>query len=250
MSSNKRSFVKTYKSKTRSYAKRPSSNAKLAAARMVANSSTRGFLGIENKFIDTSSAIAIASSADGSGGEVDPAAPLSSLSVMAEGDGPSSRDGRQIQLTNVFVNGQVTGSAVGAATVADGYIYIALVQDRQTNGQQLRSEDVFVNPGAASFTSPYPLRNLAYTKRFRVLDHVRVGLDSELYTSGAVVGSVGGHSSFQLSHRFKTPLECNFSAAGADIANCVDNSLHVIAYCDDTTLTPTINYNARVRFQG
>lgn len=249
--SHQRSSVKAYRPKPRtSFQKKPSQNAKLRAARMVANSSTRGMIGIESKFVDTWADIELAAPDDGAGGECDPAQPLAALNVMAEGDGPSSRDGRQIRVTNVFVNGLIYGGAPIAAPKWDQYVYVALVLDKQTNGLQLSSEDVFQNPSSLPNCAPFPLRNLAFTKRFRVLDHKRIFIPVELYFNGSAVNSLNGNVEFQLSHRFKVPLECNFSASGAEIANLVDNSIHVIAYCSDPAGNPKLQYNARVRFQG
>lgn len=216
---------------------------------------TMGLLGVERKFYDTQLvATNLVAPTDATGGEFDPSA-TSMISTPAQGDGAQNRDGKRIVIESVQIEG-----TVGWANSEDQVdpftwpeVFIALVLDTQSNATQINSEDVFTNSNTANLATR-PLRNMAYAERFKVLRVVRFRIDpvemnvaaSNKYTVNA---GVQGWSIFK---SFKGGLPVNFTATGttASIANVTDNSLHIIAYATSTSLTPFINYNARIRFVG
>lgn len=216
----------------------------------MANVRTGGFLGIELKYVDSalvSSALAAPTAA--AGGEQDPAT-LLALNAIAQGDGEQQRDGKQVCIKSVYVSGvvDVPVQANLTAGTIDPLIYVALVLDKQTNGAQLNSEDVFVNPGASAVTAASPLRNLQYTSRFQVLDSVVLHPPArQLSFDGTNIESSGTRVPFKLSNT--SDIITNYIATGAVVAAIQDHSLHVIAYTSTTT-GATISYNARVRFVG
>lgn len=215
------------------------------------NARTGGFLGLELKFVDYGYSAAINAPTDASSGEADPATALA-ISSIAQGDGENQRDGRMATLKSAYVTGVVTlGAQQDAADpTASPTVFIALVQDTQTNAAQLNSEDVYTNPAGVAGTASSPLRDLQYSKRFRVLDSVII---SDMYkygqADGASTASYNGPSrSFKLGWKGSIPVR--HVGNDATVASIGDNSLHVIAYSSTTSNAPTLNYNSRVRFMG
>ncbi len=227
---------------------------KYARANRRANARIGGFLGIEVKFYDTSlSANGINAPVDASAGEQDQSATICCTTVT-QGDGESQRDGKKISMRSIQVHGRVTCSQQATENTLDNStkVFIALVLDRQSNGAQLNSEDVFINPSAAVTTASDPFRNLQYSKRFRVLARKKLtfALTAATNDTGAAGGVVQGGIERSFEFFKKLNIVANYSGTTETIANSVDNSIHLIAYCTSTALTPLLSYNARLRFVG
>jgi len=134
------------------------------------------------------------------------------------------------------------------------FIYIALVLDTQTNGAQLNSEDVFTNPNGTMISAASPLRNMSYTERFKVLKKKIIRFPQPSITYD---GTNIEQSGFRIPFSFFVKLgglQTKFQA-GTTTGYCgtiVDNSLHLIAYSNNTgaSIIPLISYNARLRFVG
>lgn len=222
--------------------------------RRLMNLRTAGFLGVEKKFYDTSLvASAIPAPTDATGGEFDPSA-TSMVSTPAQGDGEQNRDGKQIACLYLEIKGQINCLSVEGAV--DPYVgtevFVACVLDSQSNGAQLNSEDVFKNTGANAVLATTPVKNLLFGKRFRILKQKCFTLTSNaLSTAGANNFAYPGvirHFSWYIP---LNGLKINFNAGTtSSIANVIDNSIHIIAYATSTAATPTISYNARLRFVG
>ncbi len=219
---------------------------------------TGGFSGIELKFLDSSLINHnIPNGAEASGGEADPLVSLS-LNPIVQGDGEDKRDGKQICLKSVYVTGFARQPRYAYSSGVDndtdiGLCFIALVLDTQTNGAQLNSEQVFVNPSGHLSLSCRPVRNLQYSSRFRVLDSVVLEFKQQFGVwNGADIHLGGNRLPFKLAADLNIPV--NYTGTDGTISTIVDNSLHVIAYNDiDTSLTdpiPQLFYNARVRWLG
>lgn len=215
------------------------------------NVRTGGYVGIEKKFYDTSKAgTALVAPSDASGGEVDPT--TGGLNTVAQGDGESNRDGRSMVMHSIHINGTIFGNAQTNQSTGDqpGHVVVALVLDTQTNGAQLNSEDVFQNSGAQTYLAASPFRNLQYVKRFKVLKKYTMTIDPpEMVYDGTNIEQSGWDIPFTMNVDLKR-LKVNFSSTTSAIANIVDNSLHLVAFCSSTDLAPAITYNARLRFSG
>jgi len=236
---------------------------KMAAARMLANAATAGFLGIEKKFLDcTRTETAIAANTDLTGGEYDPSATsgpgggsggcVDCISCPVQGDGEQQRDGKKIVIDSVILKGAVFLDASAAATAAFDpvKVFVAVVLDTQTNGAQMSSEGCFKSLGAAAELNACPLKNLLSGKRFRILksqiyDLTPIGVA----TNNANLGFNGTRRDFDWYIPFKggLPVELN-SGTTANVSNVIDNSIHVIAFA--TLGGSKITYNSRIRFQG
>lgn len=219
------------------------------------NIRTAGFIGIEKKFLDCyASAVAIGAAADCSGGEMQPEGGCTNcISAPAQGDGESNRDGRRIIIKSVFVTGTVgpTGTISDQAdVVAPPVVYVALVLDTQANGATIVSEQVYTNPNDTSLVNAYPLRNLEYSSRYRVVAHKTLNLGPvSVGTDGANTNSEAAQTRpFVLSWNGNLPV--TFTSTTADVANVSDNAFHIIAFATSTNHTPVISYNSRIRFVG
>ncbi len=230
---------------------RPAANAR-AGGRRALNQRIDGFLGIELKFYDTSLiAAALTAPTDASGGEHNPSATIS-LNTVVQGDGESNRDGRQISMRKISIQGTIRVPAQINVTASDegSLIYIALVHDSQTNAALLNSEDVFKNPGANSATAANPFRNLQFTKRFRVLAHRTIVMQNPSQVWDGTNIEVNGLVRKFSMHVDLKGMVTNYSNTTETIANITDNGLNIVAYASNTQLAPVLNYNARLRFVG
>ncbi len=219
------------------------------------NQRTGGFLGIELKFLDCAwNGVSINTSTDGSGGEIQPSSGCTSaLSVPAQGDGESNRDGRKYVIKGIFASGCIlTTPNQNQTDVSDqGGFYLALVLDTQANGATIVSENVYVNPSSAlQSIAPQPLRNLQNSKRFRVLDHVYVDIGG-MYasTDGTNTASTSNMNSPTFKLSWRGSLSCTSTGTTANVSAASDNAIHLIGY-NTGGMTSTLSGKSRMRFVG
>lgn len=215
------------------------------------NISTLGSaLGIEKKFYDTALAAgAIGAATDATGGELDPSA-TSMISTPAQGDTEQTCDGKRIIIKSVQLKGTLNNPAAAAAASPElaAKVFVAIVLDTQSNAAQMNSEDCFKNLAGTALGAPHPLRNLLFSNRFRVLKYDVFDVSHE--TLAGVSASLNSNST-ERNFDWFLPLDLpvNFNAGTtASIVNVIDNSLHVIAFGSQASIT--ITYNARIRFVG
>ncbi len=217
-----------------------------------ANLRTGGYIGMENKFYDSKLVTdPLATNATMAGLEADPATVLG-LNAVAQGDSESNRDGRQISQHSISVKGLVRiAQAIDQTTVCESpTVFIALVLDTQTNGAQLNSENVFVNPSANTVGCVQPFINLQFAQRFKVLDSVHFKMEQpQVGWDGTNIERGGMTHQFTLYKSLKG-LRTNFKAATELNANITDNSLHLIACTSSVSCAPALTYNSRLRFSG
>lgn len=218
------------------------------------NRVTAGFLGIERKFYDTGlAATSLVAGTDQSGGEVDPSA-TSMVSTPAVGDTEQNRDGKQISCLYLQINGSLALGAQEAVVdpIGGTMAFVAVVLDTQTNGAQMNSEDCFKNTIASATLTANPMRNLLFGTRFRILKERMFNLDPKTIAQNAA----NDYSWQGVRKYFKWfiplgGLKINFnSGTTASVANVIDNSIHIIAFTNNTAGVPAISYNARLRFVG
>lgn len=224
--------------------------------RTLLNPRVQGFLGLEKKYFDTAiqATQVITNPAGFTDGIYNPQlsfADSNSVSAPSQGPGPQQRIGKSITITGVYLRGTIFISSqqdIAARPNAFHY-FVALVLDTQTNGAQCTSSDIFQNQSAGVSTIHVPLRNLINSKRFRILKSEHGTVQANDYSSDGSSWYTAG-----MAHTFDffVPLELqvNFAdASGSDIANVIDNSLHVVASSNYSGYS-FIEYNARIRFLG
>jgi len=205
----------------------------------------------ERKYYDSQySAVVVATSTSFASAEADPTT-LNTLCVPVTGDDYNNRTGRKIQVLSIKVNGSISMAAQADQTAADSgaAIRLLLVQDQQTNGAQLNSEDVLSSGDASSATNFF--QNPAFFGRFRVLKDKRISVQNPTLTyDGTNIEQSGMIKLWKMTIKFKKPVVVHFNATnGGTIADLVDNGLHFIAGCSNVSFTPTLSYYSRVSYK-
>lgn len=209
-----------------------------------------GYLGLERKFVDaqlTSTALTTAMST----AILDPTT-TSSLCGIAQGDGPSNRDGKQVKMSGLYIRGKFRmPSNEGNQNPFTGCIVrYGVVRDKQTNGAQCAGNVVFDATPTSDWQS---FNNLEYSKRFDILYDKTVKLNINTMSQNGV----DNFSMGDWVYPFKINLpfindQVNYlsSATTGVIASITDVSYHFFAIVSSDTFAPTVDYAVRARFYG
>jgi len=213
---------------------------------------TSGALSLtESKVFDTFYSAAIpAITTSWSSGIADPATFLC-LCVPVVGAALNQRIGRAINYFKIKIRGQVKCAAQTAQSASEtsSSIRVLLVVDKQTNAAamtaaQLMAPDASTNMSVASF------QNTDNFGRFQVLKDKRFVITNANLVGSPTAGDVaqqGMVKLFKINYTFRKPLTAHFNATnGGTIADIVDNSLHVVAACDNASYVPQLQYACRV----
>lgn len=214
-------------------------------------------LGVEMKFLDTSgSNIAITAPVDGTGGEMQPTFGCTGcLNAPATGTTVNQREGAKVIGKSMHVDGIVSIGAQAAQAGADNApeVYIAMVLDRQANGATLSSGQVFVNPLNNSVGAPVPFRNPSFGERYKVLKVCRIHVPPLPIASkaAATIDQDGTQMRFQMYVKLHDlPVKFTTASTTANVTAVIDNAIHMVAYCGDTSTAPTLYYNSRFNYIG
>lgn len=231
-------------------ARRQSYRAGLRAANRAKNARTSGFVDIENKFLDselTATALTagwVSLNPTGTGC-------TDSISVPAQGDGESERDGRVYHINSVHVKGLITKASDEStgSPLGDCPVRVILYWDTQTNASEAVATDIM---DAGGTTDLLAFRNLQNSKRFVVLKDKTMMIRSEHMNEGAV--NSFAHSSvqipFQFNKKFKKPIKVRCAGTTANVSSVQDNNLGIAAITGDAAQGYQIQYQARIRFTG
>lgn len=239
-----------YKKRAHNYAKKSLRRYNKRAKRR--NTRVGGFLGIELKFYDTSTLLrSVLADGDLLGGEFDPVG-INALNAIPQGDGESQRIGRVATIKSIHVFGHFRFPEITVSAAVEPLIYIALVQDKQTNGAQLNSEDVFVNPSLSGVLGATPMKNLQNASRFTVLQQMQLVPKPIVAVSDGVVGGIAYNTQYL---PFSMTKQCNqrviYNGTTETVSNITDHSFHIIAFTsEDNVVALQLSYNCRIRFVG
>lgn len=259
---------KSYRSRRKSKHKKlmtKRSTITAAVKRALLNSTTSGLLGIEKKFHDvmwggalqyndpTSATYPATAFAEDNG-------TIRNLFNINRGSGPSERIGDKCTIVSLYCKGHVVFpgwnnvdiGGLFAGNIRNQHVFIALVQDKQTNGARFTVNDVYTKLVAQNTAGP--LRNMANTSRFRVLktwDYYR-NLDALLQPAGGASDAPDIVKKFEWSMKVNIPLQYTNATTTGHIADLMDNSLHLIAFYDDNAwiAAPSLHYCLRARYTG
>lgn len=209
----------------------------------------RPILPAEKKFVDQSVAIAQGMTANTAwaAGELDPAT-NNCINAVAQGSGNSQRVGMKYAVHSIEVSGQLQVPAEANQTAGDTAIttFIALVWDKQTNAAQLNSEDVYTSLAEVGAITQ-PLRNMNFSKRFKVLRTFKCVLKPPtLSWDGTNMEQGGDAHQFTWYVKFMKPVIVECSGTGATVASIMNHSFHVVGQASSTQAL--ITYNSRVRY--
>lgn len=256
-SKSKRSKKRSRKSSSKTRAAK--SRSRQAAKDRSHNVRNFGRMGIELKFFDSYVNPTTIVTVPGSYGNgiynPDPTVQGTNNSfAMSEGSGPDQRIGKQICIKSLQIRGSVASlpSAVtGPFPPPSMMVHVAVVLDRQTNGAACSGPDIFKVLSPQFPGNAFPMRNLNYGKRFKILK-------SETFSQSlAFFRLVAATTNFQPAHQVYSfdwfiPLDLivNFNENdGPDIANIIDHSLHVFVVTNYENQAQ-VGYNARIRYLG
>jgi len=211
---------------------------------------------IEEKFLDIPIVgVNLSGSSDASGGELQPTGVVTGcLSAPAQGDGASDRDGKKIIIHRCCVNGLVSIAPQSAQSTCDyiPYIFLALIQDKQTNSATVVSEQVFSNPsGNAQCAEPFI--NKSYESRYNVLDKTILKIPVPAVNGDVAAANViqsGMQLPFNLEWIGSMMVNFKTGTTTADVANVTDNSIHLIGYTSSSTMLPAVYASVRTEFIG
>lgn len=231
------------------------------------NIRTAGFLGIELKHVDykvSYSDLKVLRYTDSASAECDPVT-ANCLNALSEGSAVNQRIGRKVTNKSILIRGIINWSQwygdMAVDSVHQTNAVIFLVLDKQTNGAQLNSEDVFScpNAGGTDPTGMTAIRDLERSQRFTVLAKVVITAPQRQPIGGDALGNTylpAMNIPFEIYKKLNFETQYNATATPATCAQIVDNSLHIIGYTDypgpataiDTV--PTIIYTSRLRYVG
>jgi len=224
-----------------------------ARALATLNTRTAGFLGLEKKFYDTGLTLTgFVAPTDCVGGMLDPSA-TSMISTPAVGTSEQNREGKRIVIKSIQITGQVSTVASELAGNPPGptLVFVALVQDTQTNANQMNSQDCFKNIAGSTNVAANPVRNLLYASRFKVLKAQVFDLSAQTLSHTAADSFSVASTAAPFNWYLPCEIPVNFnSGTTAAVANVIDNSLHIVGFATTTVFSPSIAYNARIRFMG
>lgn len=174
----------------------------------------------------------------GGGGGTDQA----SINAIAQGDGPSERDGRKVVIKSVQARGQVTLNS-GPGLISYARIRMILYLDKQANGAAATVTDILETANINSHL------NLSNNLRFTILWDKVIDLNS----TGNVVSTTGSDTygnavrSFKFYKKVNIPVE--FDGTTAAIANIKSNNLNFLFISYENGLPESdIFGTARVRY--
>lgn len=229
------------------------------------NIRTGGFLGIEKKYLDTFlHAHVINSPGNSVNIETDPFG-LGCLNSTTIGSGPTNREGRKCKSVSLHLRGHVDRNGAIHETDIEfaRTVTIWIVRDVQTNGTQLNSEDVLVNPSGFQILAPFPFNQLENSSRFTILAKQTMVIESPTTfgdtqvpaeVAGDQIGfdSTHGENGIMQNFEFNIKLDdvVNYSQSNdpPTVSDINDVSYHVICACSHAGLR--ISYNSRYRFLG
>jgi len=220
----------------------------------------RGFIpralvaqGVETKYLDMTGTKTLTAPTDWTGCEANPTT-LLCLNTMIQGTSASQREGRKITCVSIEVEGIISQAAQVDQAAADvaPIVGVYLVLDTQTNGGTatgLDSENVFINPSGNAAVGCSPLRNMLYSKRYKIVGKwVKQLPQLPISYDGANMEQAGQATPFKLFKKLGFVSE--FLGNAGTVADISTNGLFVIAACSNTSTAPSLLYNARLRFRG
>lgn len=153
------------------------------------------------------------------------------LSHIAEGDSIGTRDGEQITVKSVFVDGYLNMNS--AATHSYEYVRLVLFYDKSYNGADPDGTILFESAG-----DPFSTRNDTYKPNVAVLADKKILLDSVKSPS----------MKFRLSKSWKNGLRINYNGSGAADSNGRANQLMLYVCTDASANGAKVTFGGRVTF--
>jgi len=206
----------------------------------------------EMKYFDTEKSLsAVAETNDWTGTEQDPTT-FDTLFVPVTGAGINQRIGKACKVLKMKMRFMLNAAQQLNQTGADpaAQVRVIVYLDKQTNAAQAQGEQVMTG-GVSDATGVLSFQNINNFGRFQVIKDWTFNLQNpNMSYDGTNIEQAGLSKTWKMSKRFKKPIVVRFNATnGGTIADIVDNSLHVLALCDNDDLAPLISYYSRVCYK-
>jgi len=229
------------------------------------NLASFGRIGMENKYFDTIKNSVVLTGSSAVGLAFDPTGGCLFFPQEGTGTQGTQRDGRKCLMTSVYIRGMLRISGTDITDPTRTYtpataptMWAALVVDKQTNGVQLLSEDVYNNPLGTANGIISMNRDMTQIQRFKVLKEWIIATRD--YSAGLNIVEDGvntnawapaQHYPFQCYLKLQIPV--NFINNTNSVAAIADNSLHFLCgVTDNNSITQgqaTVQYTCRVQFK-
>lgn len=220
--------------------------ARAAAYNQGRNARVGGLIDIEKKFLDCakgdsnlSTAWAIQDPTTGCTG---------TISVPAQGDGPSARDGRTYTIHSIHLKVRLSQVPVESDLnpLGQSLVRIVLVWDTQANGAAPTAAKIFSQANSA-----LSFRNLENSRRFIVLKDKTFTMNPNPLNQGAAnsFASAGTKKIVKMNKSFKSGIKVRCQAETADIASAADTAFHIFAMYEGGQVVQ-LGYWSRLRFTG
>lgn len=176
------------------------------------------------------------------------------LCVPTVGSALNQRIGREITIRKVKVHGRLHVAAQIAQPAGDSscVVRVALVLDTQTNSAQMTGAQLF-NDAIGPLSTLQSFQNPNNFGRFRVLKDKQFSFTNMNLAGSPTTGDLvqsGMNKPFKMSYVFPQGLKVRFNNTnGGNVADIIDNSLHLVAATDNGALAPAIMYYSRVCYK-
>lgn len=178
-------------------------------------------------------------------------ATIKCISAVALGNTESTRIGRKMSIVGLNIRGTVNAAVLEAQVnpMAESYCRIVIVCDKQTNAADITPANVYDEGQTENWLA---FRNLQFSTRFRILMDKTIVIKPNLVAQGAIDLFATNLTKipWNFNLTLKRPINVLYKADDAEIASITDNSIHVIGVCSSTGPTPSLSYQARLRFTG
>jgi len=210
-----------------------------------------GVLGLEKKYFDSAHANILATAF--ASGQFSPLT-LNTLYAPVQGTGPNDRTGTRSLIHSLHMKFEYKTQHINTTSSArsDPTMYYALVLDKQCNGVQAATSDIWDTP-ASNQQDLLPFRKIENQNRFRVLTAGTVSCRVNLVNNGSTTDAYALNSSrriFQINKSFPKPIVVRHIANGGTIGDIAENSLQFYCWGRDSAHQEILNYQCRVRFTG
>jgi len=169
------------------------------------------------------------------------------------GAGISNRIGKGIKILKVKIRFSIIIPQQQAQNLADDppIVRVVLVQDGQTNASQMDGDDLFQETATAE-TTVLAFQNVNNFGRFKVLKDRMVALRPAIpmYITTSSLVQTGVCYQGKMNYTWKQGLNVRFNAGSTgQVSDIIDNSLHMLAACNNILAGPRLSYYCRVCYK-
>ncbi len=174
--------------------------------------------------------------------ELDPADDY--FPICPQGDTAFNREGQEVIVTGIEVQGLLTSNPT-TLTTQTAQVLVLLVEDKQTNGAQLNSEDVLATV-TNSVNNCSGFRDVGHRRRFRVHWKKRFILTPQMAGLNASVSTQQVLVPFSIF--VKPMVRMKWKSSGTGIADVNGSTFHMLAVATQSDCS--LSYRLRSHFKG